>query len=108
MNRRARLNAIYSSRDQLDELIDIEMEYYLAEEHENYLYISDHAIDRYKERILKMRNDEYVPPETIRMRMLTKEQQRFILKNKIHVFKTDEAEYVIKGLTVVTTRTRTR
>ena len=101
MTRRDKLNGLFHAREQLDNLIRDELADYIDEEPKALLYISDHAIDRFRERVLN--GDNETKPETIREMMLTYEEQKKILEWGIEKFDKPGYSLIIKGITVVTT-----
>ncbi len=77
------------------------------------IYITDHAIRRYLERVKgfelndELTDEEYirqlvVPPEVIRDEMLTIEEDRKILRGQRSLFHRGEHIYIIKELAIVT------
>ena len=77
------------------------------------IYISDHAIRRYLERVKgftlndELTDEEYVrqiviPPEVIRDEMLTIEEDRKILRGQRSIFHRGEYSYIVKELTIIT------
>jgi len=79
------------------------------------IYISDHAIVRYLERVKGVtfnnsltdaaKLDNYwQAPEEIREEMLTLEEDRFILKKQLHFYRRPNTNYgyIIKNLTITT------
>ena len=84
---------------------------YLKEEGP-YIYISDHAIVRYMERVkgfqfIGQTDQEKIeeltmPPERIRKQILSTEEQKEILSKNIKFYKKGDFKYVINNLTLIT------
>ena len=77
------------------------------------VFISDHAIRRYLERVKgfetndELTDEQYirqlvVPPEVIRDEMLTMDEDRQILRGQRSIFHRGKYSYVVKQLTIVT------
>ena len=69
------------------------------------IYITDHAINRYLERIKGMSSEDiesFSGYETLRQEMLTHAEDRCILDKQLAFFKRGSYGYIIKNLAVLT------
>jgi len=110
---RADLKGLYAARENIDQDIQKFTDLYIeALDGKRGIFISDHAIVRWLERIRKIDLIGETDTERLynlkrdikelRERMLTLEEDRTILKGRKRFFLKDNYTMVIRGLTVVT------
>jgi len=111
---RVELKELYIARDLIDHSIQSRTHSYIAELNgKRGIYITDHAIVRYLERIkghsfdnsdsdLDKLDKAVVDYKTIRDEMLTLDEDREILQKRLNFFRRGPYGYVIKGLSIIT------
>ena len=115
MESRTQLKELYQQRLDLMRNMSALTEEYIQECGDKpLLYITEHAIVRYLERMKGYTFDESlkdvdklatieIPPERVREMMLTHDEQKAIVAGMKSVYTKDGAKYVIKNLSVITT-----
>lgn len=114
MRSRDKLKELYQAKEELTEAINSETEEYIFDLNGKHgIYITDHAIVRYLERV---KGYTYPPhmsdesklevcqwtPQSIRKEMLTLEEDRIILTKQLNFFNRGDYGYVVKNMAIVT------
>ena len=114
MQTRSDLKIMYRQVEELRKGIQIATGIYEKElDGRRGVFITDHAIRRYLERVKgfstndELTDEEYihqivVPPEVIRDEMLTMEEDRIILRGQRSIFHRAKYRYVVKELALIT------
>jgi len=116
-NSRMKLKSLLTCREVLDAEIRATTAAYLEEySGQNIIWISDHAIIRYiervkkhvvpegisdKDRVVKYLDEHRLNGEKFREGILTQDEQILIARNDVRCFHKDGFRYVIKGLALV-------
>ena len=114
MKIRTELKTLFRQRAKLSDEITVATEEYIHACGDGpLLYITEHAIVRYLERVKKLVfNDKLsdleklkagnIPPEKVRAEMLSQDEQIDIVRGMRHTHQVGEVRFIIENLTVVT------
>lgn len=100
MHNREDIKNLYRSKEIITDQIKHLTDLYIDSLGDNPgIYITDHAIERYADRVLNLKEFDY---RDIRLKMLTLEDDRLILNKQLGYFKKGNQLFIIKELSVVT------